>query len=160
MNTRPEEKLLKISNNFQLLSQLKKSTVFIIYIYIYIYFLHFLPLIVPRDKAYRYTIRVAMQVKSTPPNLLYVCSFFFFFHSPLVLFEMRTKLGKRYYILYHTKSSLHKDTITFCNLPKPQFSKLVQNRTQEPSFTLNTTQGSEKRNQMPSSFTSLISLDI
>ena len=37
MNTRPEEKLLKISKNLPLLSQLKKSTVFIIYIYIYIY---------------------------------------------------------------------------------------------------------------------------
>ena len=66
MNTQPEEKLLKIPNNFPLLSQLKIHRIHNIYIYIYtyiyiyIYFLHFLPLIVPKDKAYRYTICVAM----------------------------------------------------------------------------------------------------
>ena len=60
MNTRPEEKLLKISKTFPLLSQLKIHRIHNIYIYIYIYFLHFLPLIVPRDKAYRYTIRIAI----------------------------------------------------------------------------------------------------
>ena len=37
MNTRPEEKLLKISKNFPLLSQLKIHRIHNIYIYIYIF---------------------------------------------------------------------------------------------------------------------------
>ena len=37
MNTRPEEKLLKISKIFPLLSQLKIHRIHNIYIYIYIY---------------------------------------------------------------------------------------------------------------------------
>ena len=75
---------------------------------------------------------------------------------------MRTKLGKRYYILYHTnqayKATRHHYLLQFAKTPI-QYTH-AKNRTQEPSFTLNATQGSEKINQMPSSFTSLISLDI
>ena len=58
------------------------------------------------------------------------------------------------------QNQAYTDTITFCNSLKPQFGKPVQNWTQEPSFTLNATQGTEKINQIPSPFTPLISLDI
>ena len=86
--------------------------------------------------------------------------FIFNLHSPLGPFEMRTKLGEGT-IFYVIQNQAYTDTSTFCNSPKPQFGRLVQkNLIQEPSFTLNATLGTKKINQIPSSFTSLISLDI
>ena len=80
---------------------------------------------------------------------------------------MRTKvlyyflIGGTIFYIIQSKPTQTRDTITFCNSPKPQFSIPAQkNQTQEPSFTFNATRGSEKINQMPSSFTLLISLDI
>ena len=80
---------------------------------------------------------------------------------------MRTKvlysflIGGTIFCIIQIKPTQTQDTIPFCNSPKPQFGILVQkNWTQKPSFTLNATQSSEKINQMPSSFTLLISLDI
>ena len=141
MNTRPEEKLLKISKNFPLLSQLKIHRIHNIYIYI------FPPLsAITSTKGQSLQIHhMCSHVGSKAHHLIfYTCAHFFFF-SIHPQFSLRSgQSQEKGTIFYVIQNQAYTDTITFYYSPKPQISKPVQNRTQESSFTLNATQGTKK----------------
>ena len=145
------ERLLKISNNNPLFSHTKIPPNHNIFLYIYIY-------IYPPLSTTNSTQGQSLQIHHPYSHIgskvhhliFHTCThifiyllFIFNLHSPLGLFEMRTKLGKGT-IFYIIQNQAYTDTITFYYSPKPQISKPAQNRTQESSFTLNATQGTEK----------------
>ena len=127
------ERLLKISNNNPLFSHTKIPPNHNIFLYIYIY-------IYPPLSATNSTQGQSLQIHHPYSHIgskvhhliFHTCThifiyllFIFNLHSPLVLFEMRTKLGKGT-IFYIIQNQAYIDTITICNSPKPQFGQPVQ----------------------------------
>ena len=146
------ERLLKISNNNPLFSHTKippNHNIFLyiyIYIYICIYILHFL--LYPPLSATNSTQGQSLQIHHPYSHIgskvhhliFHTCThifiyllFIFNLHSPLGLFEMRTKLGKGT-IFYIIQNQAYTDTSTFCNSRKPQFSQPMQKKLDPRAF--------------------------
>ena len=138
MNTRPEEKLLKISNNFQLLSQLTIHRIHNIYIF-------------PPLSAINSTKGQSLQIHHTCSHvgskvhhlIFYTCAHFFFF-SIHPQFSLKSGQDQEKGTIFNViQNQAYTITITFCYSPKPQSLNLC--RTRPKSLLLHLTQHRAQR---------------
>ena len=134
------ERLLKISNNNPLLSHTKIPPSHNIFLYIYKYiYMYIYPPLSATNNTQGQSLQIHhpySHIGSKVHHLIFhSCAHIFIYLlsilnllSPLVLFEMRTKLGKGT-IFYVIQNQAYTDTSTFCNSPKPQFGQPVQKKT-------------------------------